>query len=452
MAGKNQRSATLPSSLRHGIQHTEESEGFFTKLKKKFKLKKGRYHVDVNTGECQNVSAVSFRKRESREVSDDESPWQLRDQKSEERELKSNSTKLSKLPHGKQTDKISSCGKERKLSNPETYTRSLNSSEISSFQRNSFGAKPKSTNEYSPLTYDTKENVAERSLKLRESALKNEFIVHDDSAIELDPDVEAVNKVSETDNEIIDIEFDPGYEKLPERRGNTNKSSEVSKPEFDPKYESVKEAHEKVKCESEFDPNYESVDEVKSRMLKLSDQDDDFSIDPGYQSVKDVKREMPDRTTGELIRPAKTYSLNQSIESLDEPGYESLNDVKKRIKDQSIDNADKRTSAKIDHISESTDISLNFTEDEYLDDSAIGSVSKYGCSPHNDLLRNRSLSGDGSVTSDSNGGLRAFAETAVSLTGIATAVTGSGTSKDNGFKSKELSSDPVHEGNNSNRK
>ncbi|XP_045178623.2 uncharacterized protein LOC123538529 [Mercenaria mercenaria] len=438
MAGKNERAATLPSSLRHSVPHTEENEGFFTKLRKKFKLKKGRYHVDVSTGECENIAAVSFKKRHSREVLDIESPDKTCNPKLEEHGSSKQSIK-------KQVEKnsLGSKGKERKLSNPETYTRNLNSSEMNTFQRSSFGGKTKSTNEYSPLTYDTKENVTDRSLKLRESTLKNDCVLHDDSAIDLDTDVEKVASKPENTNPNIGS-FDPGYEKLPERRldNSIQKTDYTKRSDFDPNYESVQEAQEnKVKTESEIDPNYESVDDVKARMQQEIPKDEYFNIedDPGYQSVKGVKMVTPERDTGGLRSP-KTYSINQSIESLDEPGYESLHDVKKRITEQNFAKCGSNISVG-DHMASKTgEFSLSVSEVDDFNDSAIGSVPKTDCLPQMDFPENRSVSGDTSiVTSEINSGLHAFAEAAVSLAGFATALTGSGTSKNSGFESKDRS-------------
>ncbi|XP_060591812.1 uncharacterized protein LOC132746619 isoform X2 [Ruditapes philippinarum] len=453
MAGKNERSATLPSNLRHSVAHAEEKEGLFTKLKKKFRLKKGRYHVDVSTGECENISAVSFKKRQSREVLEDESPWKLRDPASESQD----SLKLSELTLGKPGDKqhLALKGKERKLSNPETYTRSLTSSEINSFQRSSFDAKAKgkSTNEYSPLTYDTKENVTDRSLKIRESTLTNDCVLHDDSAIDLDTDVEHIRKSVGNNIGIVNIDtgFDPGYEKLPEKRPSSSREGTCVTPgsDFDPNYESVQDVKDKIKGKTdlEFDPNYESVDEAKAKSKSEQLETDEcwyIDNDPGYQSVKDVKRETTE-TVNKGIRPPKTYSKNQSIESLDEPGYESLNDVKKRIAEQNftksgcktITKSEERTGTRTDGFS------LSSSEtDEYFNDSAIGSVPKSESLPQMEVRERRSVSGEAVLTQlESERGLQAFAEAVVSLTGVATALTASGTSKDSGFESKDRSLD-----------
>lgn len=436
MAGKNERAATLPSNLRHSVTPSDEKEGLFTKLKKKFRLRKGRYHVDVNTGECENISAVSFKKRQSREVLDDESPWKLRDPNSESQE----STKLSELSLSRQVDNphLAFKGKERKLSNPETYTRSLTNTEINSFQRSSFGGKTKSANEYSPLTYDTKDNVNDRSLKIRESALKNDCILHDDSAIDLDTDVDAGNNVLHKNSNVnFDTRFDPGYEKLPEKRSGDNggeRTCVTPGSDFDPNYESVQDVKEKIKhrTELDFDPNYESVDEAKAKKQEPLQTDDSVYIetDPGYQSIKDVKRETTE-TGSKGIRPPKTYSKNQSIESLDEPGYESLNDVKKRIAEQNFTKSGCNNS------------SVNEAEDMF-NDSAIGSVPKSESLPQIDLRDTRSISGDSKVEKER--GVQAFAEAAVSLTSVATALTSSATSKDSGFESKDRSLDSEQAG------
>ncbi|KAL4217339.1 negative regulation of STAT cascade [Mactra antiquata] len=438
MAAKNQKSSTLPSSLRHGVAQTEENEGFFTKLKKKLKLKKGKYHVDVNTGECENISTVSFRKRESREVVEDDCPWKLRDPKSEER-----SPSIGKKALSRQSERttLGIKVKERKYSNPETgfiRAQNIGSSDLNDFQRSSLGnggKVSKSTNEYSPLTYDTKENSSgERSRKLRESSVTNECVICDDSAIDLD------GGSGNRPNVPRELNYDPGYEKLPPKGSKLTKSLEETRSplsDFDPNYESVDEVKRQIKGSKskdsvDFDPNYESVDDVKDKMRKSGlISPGSLMSEPGYQSIKDVKRETNSNDKRNTMRPAKTYNVNKSIESLDEPGYESLNDVKRKMGQQHM-----HKSVSNGKIKQKDRVTSPDEKDE-MNDSAIGSVTNTGGISLRNPSHKRSKSGDEVFAKKDGQGLMAFTQMAVSLTGFAQALTESGRSKDSGFDSKE---------------
>lgn len=536
MAARNQKSSTLPSNLRHAVRPTEESEGFLRKLKKKFKLKKSKYHVDVNLSECENVSAVSFRKRESREVLEDDAPWALRDSQSHTR-----SPRLTKSVFGRISDKSSLdtgiANMERKLSNPEMYTRNLQSSE-SSFQRSSLDAKAKAkfTNEYSPLAYEIKDGLPEKSLNFRDTVTNN-CILQDDRAVDLDDilndtkDINVDNRQA-ADNDTMNLEsidFDPGYEKLPDKRPTKSKKDTkdvghmfeikvkrkhehengnlVWHRECDPKYQSIDEAKAMQgssggTCDDfklEFDPGYQSIKEAK-RTQAVVDND---LIDPGYQSVADVKERQkavelsrsslnkdvdarPDDVTCDHRLPPKTYNKNQSIESLDEPGYESLQDVKKRIEEQNFDKPKNSMSANVaaekgKGVSEivSTPVHLNNSaretviksfdtrpfcnrlsaygranrEDEFLDrmsmpfdlESSLRSSSK--CFSTRAALPNRTRSKSGDVSmhkSDSLSGIKAFTQTALSLTNIATLLTGPGHDKRRQKEKKAKSGDDLY--------
>ncbi|WAR10423.1 SOCS7-like protein [Mya arenaria] len=480
MASKNVKSSTLPPGLKYSTQQQEENEGFLSKLRKKFKLKKAKYHVDVSTGECDNISPLSFKKRQSVEVQQDETPWTLRDPSDIENgqlmESKSESPGQVKRSFRTQSDrhiagKLSSKLKhERKNSYPERELSALKNAQMFEIAPDTLevSAKPKTRvgNEYSRLDYETRDLAADiRQERLKtESAIVNEHLAEDDSAIDLDS--------MEADRQVVvppDLDFiDPGYEKLPVRRKQPDIKAEVvdcqKSPDWDPRYESMQDVKQKIKerfadasvdktkddIESAFDPNYESVAEAKAKLgdkVSKSDNENEMEIleDPGYQTVKDVKREREKRECD--MKPPKTYNLNQSIESLDEPGYESLNDVKRKMREI----ADKPMVKEEDMNDSALEMSIMAPNQKPSDDQENDP----------DEVKTNKLSHSGNLKSpESDSGIRGLTEAAVTLTGFATALSGSCSdltqsgphkstteSKDSGFASKERSVDSEHEDN-----
>lgn len=439
MAGKNQKSSTLPPGLRYGVQQSDDNEGFFSKLKKKLKLKKGKYTVDVNTGECENISAVSFRKRESRDIGD-EPPWKLRDDGDFERETRSHSPRQPKHASRTLSDRIQGTkpGKskhERKHSFPENQILALRNSpnlvgKVPETSGQGTKNKVRVGNEYSRLDYENREIIAERPRLSKGGAITNHHLIQDESAIDLDN----VQAGQSDPNYVTEI----GYQGIPARQKDRADSESAlsdpqKSPDWDPRYESLNDVKQKlreqfhdeskvhkssvVKDRFDFDPQYQSVSEAKG---------EDLTFDPGYQSVQDVKKQMLEDNHP---KPAKTYNVNQSIESLDEPGYECLNDVKKRAMDQS--KAKSKSKEAVNELVKDTKHKVEKLSLENLSGSRTSERRHSG-------------------TPDSGSGIKGLTEIAVSLTGIATALTGSGISKDSGFQSKTRSVDSEMEGKNKN--
>lgn len=431
MAGKNQKASTLPPGLKYSTQQTEETEGFFSRLKKKLKLKKGKYNVDVNTGECENIAAVSFRKRESKDLGE-EDPWKHQD--NPPRASRSQSPR-PKHTLRTQSDRIQGpkLGKHvRKHSFPENQILSLkNSTKMEPSSQNRLQKSMRVGNEYSKLDYENREVVSERPRLSKGNTVVNDHIVKDDCAIDLD---KCDPHMSDSSRLNFNFNMEPGYQEVSgAQKTNAKSDSALSdpqkSPDWDPRYESLNDVkqklreqfHETARSEKnsaehsspDYDPRYQSVGEAKG---------DESLEDPLYQSVKDLKDRKPEDSE---MKPAKTYNVNQSIDSLDEPGYECLNDVKKRVLEQNHVKRKKERSKSKEEVG-----------------MGVGGLRKKV-----DQLSFENLSGSRtserrhSGTPDSSSGIKGLTETALSLTEIATALTGSGMSKDSGFQSKERSVD-----------
>jgi len=426
MASKNHKSSTLPPGLKYSTQ-PEEHEGFLSKLRKKFKLKKGKYSTDVPTGDLENISPVSFKKRQSTEFHD-AGQWDASQEgsptKGALRETRSESPGNSKKSFRTQSDrhlavKVSSKFKhERKHSYPEKEISALKNSQ-STAVADSDGVRPKvrAGNEYCRLDYDNRDLPSGKNVGVRpNSNVENKFLAQEDNAIDLDN----VDTNLQKPTVPPDLDFiDPGYEKLPERRKSPADSvpSDIQKsPDWDPRYESMNDVKAKMKakyaitpdnCSAEFDPNYESVAEAKAK-LRLDTEMLDSPEEPGYQSIKNVQSK--NGTSG--AKPSKTYNINQSIESLDEPGYESLNDVKRRVNENNFSkNTDKH---------DTTKQALNDSEESMPPSNNW--QSKKSVSPGE---MPQSFTSPLSVSPLSSSGLLGLTEAAVSLAGLATAVSGS---------------------------
>lgn len=431
MASKNQKSSTLPPGIKYNVpQQDEGKEGFLSKMWKKLRTKKGKYSVDVNTGDCDNVTSVSFKKRESSELGD--GPLKFHEHGNSTRETRSHSPKLGK--HATRTHSDRALGPkpgkskhQRKHSFPEAQLFSLRSSHESNSAGQLAQVKTRVGNEYSRLDYENKDISTERPRLSKGNAVVNDHIVQDDeSAIDLD-NMEL--DIPKTDKKFV---IDPG--KTKDRSDSEPLLTDPQKsPDWDPRYESLDDVKQKLKeqyqggnktyhhktekqTDLEYDPQYQSVSEAKAG-------DIDDAIDPGYQSVNDVKKQMAANFDK---KAPKTYSVHQSIESLDEPGYECLNDVKKRINEQ----RGKENSRSREKVSDSgAEISKK------VEKLSLENLSGSRCSE-------RRHSG----TPDSKSGVIGLTETALSLTEIATALTGSGMSKDSGFQSKDRSVDSEMDG------
>ena len=425
MAAKNQKSSTLPPGLRYGVKPpAEETEGFFSKFKKKiFKPKKGKYTVETNTGECDNIAAVSFRKRESKELTN-EAPWKLRNSGDFQRETRSLSPKPAKHASRTQSDRIQvqKPGKskhERKHSFPESQILALrNSPKLSRTPENATN-NPRVGNEYSRLHYENREILSEKPQLSKGYSVANEHLVQDENAIDLD--------------NVVPLQTDTNYMsdvKAGRQKSRADSESAVmdpqKSPDWDPRYESLNDVKQKLKNQFHegstsnhdldrfvFDPQYQSVAEAQGQ---------DAPFDPGYQSVKDVQRQA---AKGLYTKPSKLYNVNQSIESLDEPGYECLNDVKKRAAGQNKEKSKSKESVS----------SIGADKRRHVENLSLENLS----GPRSSERRH-------SGTPDSTSGIKGLTDIAVSLTGIVTALTGSGMSKDSGFQSKDRSVDSEMEG------
>ncbi|KAH3752195.1 hypothetical protein DPMN_186807 [Dreissena polymorpha] len=177
---RNHKSMTLPAGMKHATQPAEDSEGFFAKLKKKLKLKKGKYPEDVNTGECKNVSAVSFKKRQSTAELVGISSWEKGVSHSEKASLReTQSVSPHHLKRGTfktQSDlhlgsNKSKANHERKHSFPENQLAALKvsapkgPSDILSSPVSVNSSRVK--NEYSKLDYEVRDLASDRQERLK---------------------------------------------------------------------------------------------------------------------------------------------------------------------------------------------------------------------------------------------------------------------------------------------
>lgn len=199
----NQKSATLPANLRHATTtESKDSGGFFSRLKKRFKLRKGNYDIGVNTGDCENISSVSFRKRESREALTDD----LRLSPNPKHKKLS---PLGKRPHRSHSDAVSpeklkiKTTISPKHTSPEHLdndskppkTIDLNNEPKRS---SSFKYEVVKANEYSHIHFENDLKTRKPLDLENEGVIKNDCITVDDSAVDLDDDIIA----------------EPGYESL----------------------------------------------------------------------------------------------------------------------------------------------------------------------------------------------------------------------------------------------
>lgn len=199
----NQKSATLPANLRHTTTtESKESGGFFSKLKKRFRLRKGNYDIGVNTGECENISTVSFKKRESREGLSDVlrlSPGSTHKDRSP----------LSRRPHRSHSDAVSPeklkikttiSPKHKRLEDQDDVSKTPKAFDLNNEPKRSSSLKYEAAkaNEYSCIQFQN-DAKARKPLDLESENIKNDCLTVDDSAVDLDDDI-----------------AEPGYESLNE--------------------------------------------------------------------------------------------------------------------------------------------------------------------------------------------------------------------------------------------
>lgn len=489
MAASSSKSSTLPANLKYGVASSDENESFFAKLKKKFKLKKGKYHIDVNIDECANVSAVSFKKRDSSEVPEPtESRWHINQQYSSMRETRSQSPKLSK-----KASRSQSCAKSdqpgstqfltlNKHCNPESHYFALknsfqidNSVVLGGSENSKLSSKVKNYNEYRPLNYDTKDHL---------NLIRTDTIYKEDdnkclleSAVDIGNEATAkmnckyFSKEDGLSNNYHWYEVKRAENDLV-KEGNEDKLNNI----LDPLYDSVHDFKRKTlvveKCldvnkssDHLSDPNYASVGDViseitdtnsddrcqeillhnaiyhsevtkrvgsEAKLLPLTKTDaEEKFVELHHRSVKDFKRISQTETVP--MNSLKANHLSLSSGSIIDPNYKSLSDVKNRGSEEIIrehlgmKENENRNTVLCKNAVKNSDLKIQFLGSENYSNSAIGVLSEVPKSPVT-KSRIRSKSGNDVIPDDT--GVTALTETAKRLTDLVAAVTDSGSSTD----------------------
>ena len=331
-----------------------------------FRLRKGQYDVGVNTGDCDNVETVSFRKRESREALNEE----LRFSPPKHKKL----SPIGKRPQRSHSDavspeklkiKINLSPKRKHAEHLDTYAKTPKESDL-------IGSEPKrasslkyevvKANDYSVIEFE-QDVKARKALDIeKETEIKNNCVAVDDSAVDLDDDLglepgyESLNDVKQrinssdfsnrlsrikdltdfhsenvsviTDNSHVDDKlkttFDDSALNLSEANLNSSKSDPLTSSS-----KSRDSGFESSKIQSSPD----SVPVINDN-FKPDNEDynaDEFEIDPGYAECADaIKGTIPLAafSDGSGSKLSSCQSLDVALDE-DEPDYAECADALK---------------------------------------------------------------------------------------------------------------------------
>ena len=341
-----------------------------------FRLRKGQYDVGVNTGECKNVSSVSFRKRESQE--------ELTDDLSLSPSLKHKKlSPHSKRPHRSHSDAVSPEKLKIKTNThvnlKHTYTGDLTSPDLNNSMKtsrtidlsndlkrsSSFKYETVKANEYSMIQFEH-DLKTRKPLRLEnEDAIKNECIPVDDSAVDLDDDIcepgyESLNDVKQrienknfktnemsakttdgSNNKVTKTQqFDDANQVSKALMDDSALSLSVTEPNLNSSIidqltsssKSRDSGFESSKTQSSPENLIDATVIVKTETEPYDDDDEELKLDPGYAECADaIKGTLPcyAYSDGSGSKLSSCQSLDAVVDDDLEPDYAECADALK---------------------------------------------------------------------------------------------------------------------------
>ena len=298
-------------------------------------MRKGQYDVGVNTGECANISSVSFKKRESQEA--------LHDDLSLSPSLKHKRlSPIGKRPHRSHSDAVSPEKLKLKSNihiSPKHTERDLGPSDllISS-------GKPSKTSDLNGEPKRSKSFNKYETVKANEySLIQFEHDLKTRKALDLDKEEDTHNECIPVDDSAVDLDdiFEPGYESL------NDVKQRIESKNFNSSVISAKSTdNTKANIDKQFRDNADGVNQVSKTgiddsalSLSLNEQSLSNSVvdqltsssksrDSGFESSK--THNSPENVAPAVVTVTTEYEEDSEELQLD-PGYAECADAIKGI-------------------------------------------------------------------------------------------------------------------------